>query len=274
MPWVFRGLRNGVVTTPYPTRPDAYADGGVLAVARPRCGARWELGLDRLCPTGAIAGTGPRVRLDQGRCIGCGACVAERADLFGWDTGSETASLHREALVVPSLPETEDALAAVRAALARRTRALARSVHIRHIDVGSDGADEWEVLALLNPVYDVHRLGVFFTASPRHADLLLLTGTGTHGMRAPLTRTLEAMPRPVVTIAAGTDAISGGLVAPSYATARGVQEMLTVDVWVPGSPPSPFSLLHAILLASGRLPSRLARHAPGADARPLTGSAT
>jgi Ni,Fe-hydrogenase III small subunit len=131
---------------------------------------------------------------------------------------------------------------------------LRRSVHVRHVDAGSDGADEWEVLALLNPVYDVQRLGIFFTASPRHADVLLVTGAGAHGMALPLQRTLKAMPRPVVVIAAGVDAVSGGLVAPAYGVAGGVGDLVAVDVWVPGSPPSPFSLLHALLLVMDRVP--------------------
>ena len=72
-------------------------------------------------------------------------------------------------------------------------------------------------------------------------------------MARPLQRTLEATPRPVVVIAAGVDAISGGLIAPGYAVARGIGGLIDVDIWVPGSPPSPFSLLHALLLAMGRL---------------------
>jgi Ni,Fe-hydrogenase III small subunit len=100
----------------------------------------------------------------------------------------------------------------------------------------------------------VHRLGIFFTASPRHADLLLLTGAGAHGMATAVRETREQMPDPVVVIAAGTDAASGGLIHPSYAVTDGVRRLVDVDVWVPGSPPSPFSLLHGILLALDRLP--------------------
>ncbi|MBN9743300.1 NADH:ubiquinone oxidoreductase [Amycolatopsis sp. A1MSW2902] len=251
MPWVLRGLRDGIVTTGYPRRPDA---DDVRSLARPLASARWEPGLDELCPTGAIRPWQHRVRLDQGGCIGCGACVRTRPDLFEWQEGIDDAWLTRDGLVVPELPETDPDLDRVRTALARRTRALRRSVHLRHVDAGSDGADEWEIQALLNPVYDVHRLGIFFTASPRHADILLVTGAGAHGMTAPLARTLDAMPRPVVVIAAGTDAVSGGLTSPSYAVSGGIGELLPVDVWVPGSPPSPFRLLHAILLATGRLP--------------------
>jgi Ni,Fe-hydrogenase III small subunit/ferredoxin len=191
--------------------------------------------------------------VDTGRCILCGRCVRAHPELFGWSADSQTARLHRQALIVPELPETAAAVEQLRRRLTARVRLLRRSVHVRHVDAGSDGSEEWEILALLNPVYDVHRLGIFFTASPRHADVLLVTGAGSHGMREPLRRTLDAMPRPVVVIAAGTDAISGGLVTPSYAVAGGIGELLDVDVWVPGSPPSPFSLLHGLLLAMGRL---------------------
>jgi Ni,Fe-hydrogenase III small subunit/ferredoxin len=252
--WALRGLRNGVVTTRWPRRADAYADGlrGPARVLDPApAGAA---SLPGLCPTGAISHPpGQGIRLDQGRCILCGQCVAARPDVFAWSQGPGVAALGRAALVTPQAGEDEEDLARLRADLRRRTRALGRSVHIRHVDAGSDGSEEWEILALLNPVYDVHRLGIFFTASPRHADVLLVTGAGAHGMAAPLRRTYEAMPDPKVVIAAGTDAVSGGLVSPSYATQGGVGDVVPVDVWVPGSPPSPFQLLHGLLLGLGRL---------------------
>jgi Ni,Fe-hydrogenase III small subunit len=253
--WVLRGLRNGVLTTRWPRRRDACADelrGPARVVAQPSCGGA---GLPELCPAGAISySAGEGLRLDQGRCILCGRCVTERPDLFAWSRGPAVASLPRTALVTPRVSETDSQLARLRADLRQRTRALGRSVHLRHVDAGSDGSEEWEVLALLNPVYDVHRLGIFFTASPRHADVLLVTGAGANGMTAPLRRTYDAMPDPKVVIAAGTDAVSGGLVSPSYATQGGVGAVVPVDVWVPGSPPSPFQLLHALLLGLGRLP--------------------
>jgi Ni,Fe-hydrogenase III small subunit/ferredoxin len=251
MPWVFRGLRDGVLTTGYPRRPDPYADTfrGAVTVLDPAGAA------DDLCPTGAITrDDAGRVAVDRGRCVLCGRCVRERPDVFGWAAGSEWARLTRPALVVPDHDEDDRALAEVRAELGRRVRRLRRSVHLRHVDAGSDGADEWEIAALLNPVYDVHRLGIFFTATPRHADILLVTGAGARGMAGPLARTLDAVPRPVVVIAVGTDAISGGLVAPSYATSDGVGDQVPVDVWVPGAPASPFAILHGILLALDRVP--------------------
>jgi Ni,Fe-hydrogenase III small subunit/ferredoxin len=252
--WVLRGLRNGVLTTRWPRRADAYAGGlrGPARVLDPAPGG--ADGLPGLCPTGAISySPGEGTVLDQGRCIQCGRCVAARPDAFAWSRGPAVASLARAELVTPQASESAEELARVRADLRLRTRALGCSVHIRHVDAGSDGSEEWEVLALLNPVYDVHRLGIFFTASPRHADVLLVTGAGAHGMTAPLRRTYDAMPDPKVVIAAGTDAVSGGLVSPSYATLGGVGGVVPVDVWAPGAPPSPFQLLHALLLGLGRL---------------------
>ena len=255
MAWVLRGLRDGVLTTSYPRRPDSYLD-SARAVALPVPGARGGADVPGLCPTAAISryadGT---LRVDRGRCIACGLCTGTRPDLFGWAGSASAVAAERNALVVPELPGTDEQVLAARAELHRRTRRLRRSVHVRHVDAGSDGADEWEVLALLNPVYDVHRLGIFFTASPRHADVLLVTGAGAHGMAAPLRRTLDAMPRPTVVIAAGTDAISGGLVAPAYAVAGGIGGLVPVDVWVAGSPPNPFSLLVGLLMAVDRLPA-------------------
>jgi Ni,Fe-hydrogenase III small subunit/ferredoxin len=293
--WVLRGLRDGVVTTRWPARPDQYAhswhgpatvlpesaapvnpemSGAGGATTFPdisaidgtpaRVDAASGLAdVEALCPTGAIeAGGGPgvgKLSVDQGRCILCGRCIAARPDLFAWSTGATgaaAAALTRQALVVPGEPETDEAVAAVRAALAARTAALRRSVHVRHVDAGSDGSEEWEIQALLGPVYDVHRLGVFFTASPRHADVLLVTGAGTAGMTGPLRTTYDGMPDPKVVIAVGTDAVSGGLLSDRL---TGVDGAVPVDVWVPGSPPSPFSILNALLIATGKLTAGVRR---------------
>ncbi len=252
MAWLLRGLRQGVVTSRYPRRSDVYGRGYMAAIAvlhaPDKSSADDELAA--LCPTGAILADG-RLRVDRGRCILCGRCVEARPDLFAFDGSPEVGRIGRRALLVPD--EDEEAVEEVRAELAKRTRFLRRSIHVRHVDAGSDGSEEWEVAALTNPVYDVQRLGIFFTATPRHADLLLVTGVGTAGMAGPLRLTYEAMPFPKVVLAAGTDAISGGLLHSSYAGADGIGSVVPVDVWVPGSPPSPFSLLHGILVAVGFL---------------------
>jgi len=253
--WPLRGLRDGVVTTRWPARPDEYADAwrGPVTV---RDGGTAPPGAADVCPTGAIDVNGGRARVDQGKCILCGRCVAARPDVFAWSvgaTGQQQAGLTRQALVVPQLPETDAEIAAVRARLAERTAALRRSVHVRHVDAGSDGSEEWEIQALLGPVYDIHRLGIFFTASPRHADVLLVTGAGSVGMTGPLRVTYDGMPEPKVVIAAGTDAVSGGLIAGGAMVSGGVGGSVPVDVWLPGSPPSPFGVLNALLIATGKL---------------------
>ena len=261
--WVLRGLRDGIVTTRWPGRPDEYADywqgpATTLPIARALEAGTPELAdVEALCPTGAIDVNGwspaGELSVDQGRCILCGRCVAARPDLFAWSegaTGAAAAALVRQALVVPQSHETEEEVAAARAALAARTAALRRSVHVRHVDAGSDGSEEWEIQALLGPVYDIQRLGVFFTASPRHADVLLVTGAGTVGMTGPLRVTYEGMPDPKVVIAVGTDAVSGGLLGDRL---TGAASVIPVDVWVPGSPPSPFAILNALLIATGKL---------------------
>jgi Ni,Fe-hydrogenase III small subunit/ferredoxin len=252
-PWVLRGLRDGVVTTKWPAKPDEYASSwrGPAVVSQ---SGQLAGDLAAICPTGAIsAGPDQTVRLDQGRCVLCGRCVAARPEIFAWSAGAEVAALTRGGLIGPATPETDEELAEVRAELARRTATLRRSVHLRHVDAGSDGAEEQEIAALLNPVYDIHRLGIFFTASPRHADVLLVTGAGATGMAEPLRETYAGMPEPKIVIAVGTDAVSGGMLAGSPVTSGGVGELVPVDVWVPGSPPPPFSILHALLLAIGKL---------------------
>jgi Ni,Fe-hydrogenase III small subunit/ferredoxin len=253
--WPLRGLRDGVVTTRWPGRADDYADAwrGPVTV---RPGITEATVPADACPTGAIDVTGGQVRVDQGKCILCGRCVAAQPDVFAWSvgaTGEPAAGLSRQALVVPVRPGTDAEIAAVRGRLAERTAALRRSVHIRHVDAGSDGSEEWEIQALLGPVYDIHRLGIFFTASPRHADVLLVTGAGSAGMAGALRIAYDGTPDPKVVIATGTDAVSGGLIAGSEMVHGGIGGEVPVDVWLPGSPPSPFGILNALLLATGKL---------------------
>jgi Ni,Fe-hydrogenase III small subunit/ferredoxin len=255
--WILRGLSQGRITTSYPRRAEHAPPGyrGPIEVLEQRSKAPSELAA--LCPTGAIAVDGAgRLSVDRGRCILCGACVQAAPDRFAFASRYETAARSRSVLIVPDGAEGE--VEPPSRTLAEQARALGRSIHVRHIDCGSDGAEEWEIQALWNPYYDIQRLGFFLTAAPRHADILLVTGPVTRAMREPLERTWEVMPAPKALIAVGTDACSAGLSAPGALTAGGVDAVLAVDVYVPGSPPSPIAIMHALLLATGRLPVEVA----------------
>jgi Ni,Fe-hydrogenase III small subunit len=150
------------------------------------------------------------------------------------------------------LPRGQQAfMAPGRRPLAEQAGGLRRSIHVRHIDCGSDGAEEWEIQALWNPYYDIQRLGFFLTAAPRHADVLLVTGPVTAAMREPLLRTWEVMPEPKALVAVGSEACSQGLCGADELTAGGVANVLAVDVYVPGSPPTPIAILNGLMLATG-----------------------
>ena len=213
--WVIHGLRRGRVTS---DAPPVFGFHGRVDVLDAE-GASTDLEAAWTCPTGAITvGEDGRVALDRRRCILCGDCVRLHPDRFAFSAEQEVA------------------------------RPAWRSIHVRHVDAGSDGAEEWEIQALTNPYYDVQRFGIYFTASPRHADILLVTGGVTEPMRGPLLRTWEVMPGRKAVVAVGTDACSGGL-----SGLAGVDSVLDVDVYVPGSPPSPIAILHGLLLATGVL---------------------
>jgi Ni,Fe-hydrogenase III small subunit len=150
--------------------------------------------------------------------------------------------------------EAAEPVEAAEAAELRRTvqRLLGRSLHVRHLDVGSCNGCDWEIAALLNPYHDIQRLGIDFVASPRHADLLLVTGIMTRNLEDAARRTYEEMPEPRLVVAVGACAISGGVFAGSYAGRDGIGAILPVDVFVPGCPPRPEALIHGLLLAVGR----------------------
>ncbi|MDZ4737573.1 MAG: NADH-quinone oxidoreductase subunit NuoB [Rhodospirillaceae bacterium] len=147
----------------------------------------------------------------------------------------------------PPLPEGA-AIAEVGASLAERARRrLGRSLSIREVDAGSCNGCELEIHALNNAYYDLERFGLRFVASPRHADLLLVTGPVTKNMRAALEFTWQAMPDPKWVVAVGDCGRDGGCFAGSYAVGGGVAAVLPVDLHIPGCPPPPVEILKGLL---------------------------
>ncbi len=122
-----------------------------------------------------------------------------------------------------------------------------RSLAIRELDTGSDNAAEIEINNLTNPYYDIERFGITFVASPRHADVLLVTGAVTHNMAIAARKTYDAMPAPRYVVAIGDDACNGGIFAGTYAVLGGVDKILPVDVKIAGNPPTPAEILAGLL---------------------------
>ena len=279
-----QSLKTGVVTTSYPATPAE-----VSAQARGRPEFDWAALKDArpaaaVCPTGAIAveeAAGQRrVEFDLGRCVFCGLCAevdrairmtntcecaaAGRADLVTGATYSLNLDGTQAQMVGPptvagkaaGMGTGENAsLEALGHALKARTeKLLGRSLHIREVDAGSCNGCEIEIVGLNSPVYDAERFGVHFVASPRHADMLLVTGPVTRNMELALKKTYDAMPGPRLVVAVGACGCSGGIFGVNYATRGAVDAVIPVDVYIPGCPPNPHALLHGILMAIGQLP--------------------
>lgn len=157
-------------------------------------------------------------------------------------------SLFRQPLTEQA-PRPDDAALAELAAMVGRTarRRLGRSLSIREVDAGSCNGCELEIHALSNAYYDVERFGIRFVASPRHADVLLVTGPVTNNMREALERTYRATPDPKWVVAAGDCARDGGCFAGSYAVVGGVSAVVPVDLHIPGCPPSPMAILRGLI---------------------------
>ena len=134
---------------------------------------------------------------------------------------------------------------------------LGRSLHVRHLDAGSCNACDFEMGAMSNPVYDLHRFGVHFDASPRHADLLMVTGVVTRNLEEALRKSYEAMPEPKLVLACGACAAGGNTYGESYAVVGAADKVVPVDLYVPGCPPRPSAMIAALLAAADMLSERL-----------------
>lgn len=258
--WTLFGLTRGSATTPWTGAGDEAGQEGFLGMPHfdpDKCQTNCRACVDSCLP-GAISLLGPDhdrgVAVDYGRCVACQLCVETcPTGAFtasgDWAFGSRTRTQ-----LVRANAETD----APQATLQREIRRVfGRSLHIRHVDAGSCNGCESELQALNNPYYNLHRFGIFFTASPRFADLLLVTGPVTYAMRGPLLETFTAMPEPRFVLAAGTCAVSGGTNGGGYACGNGLDGLLPVDLYLPGCPPNPPALIHALLMLLQRMPQRV-----------------
>jgi Ni,Fe-hydrogenase III small subunit/ferredoxin len=252
--WTLIGLTKGKATTGWPRHG---SDGQEGLLGMPRYNAELcEAGCGKcaeVCPTEAIKARPGEVGLDvdYGRCVVCQLCT-EACPTGAMATSSDWA------FGVRRREDLRWAAAAAEAAPSRGSErnGFRRSLHIRHVDAGSCNGCESELQALNNPFYNLHRLGIFFTPSPRFADLLLVTGPVTRAMEAPLRATYEGMPQPRWVMAVGTCAVSGGIAEGGYACGHGLEGFLPVDVYLPGCPPNPAAIIEALLMFLDRAPQR------------------
>ena len=234
--WFWHGLRRGVQSTRYPGSAEA-APG--ISPGRP-VNTEFDSAdqahfAAAICPAGAIVAEGRMALVDQGRCVDCQRCHLDLSPPMTWEAGYEWTRLPGQQTECASLPS-----------------AFSRSMHVMVVDTGDCGACLHEVKQLNNPLYNMHRLGFFFTATPRAADLLLIVGPVSENMRGPLLKTWEAMPTTRRAIAVGSCAISGGVFGRSFICAGGAAAVLPVDFEVPGNPPPPLAILHGLLAVAGR----------------------
>ncbi len=276
-------IKAGVLTEPRPF--DLRPPFGFPVIDFNRCTLCDECA--RACPTGAIhsQAAGPAQRtlsLSYASCIQCRACVdacPENAVSAGRDVEvaaftrqqlQQTASFDVDAatgacrfrqMEVQPGPSLEESAAALRDRIQGR---LGRSLHVRQVDAGSCNGCELEIAATTNPLFDLERFGVHFVASPRHADVLLVTGPVTRNMEIALRRTYEATPEPRVVVAVGACGCSGGIFGEGgYAALGAVDRVLPVDVYVPGCPPRPQAILNSLLVAAGVRAARSRPDSPG-----------
>src|SRR5438552_6322024 len=243
-------LKQGHRTIPYPaqepTLPDRFR--GLPVVDPSKCpdGCR---ACAEACPTNAIAVTGAGVRLDLGRCLFCTDCVEacpEGAIRYSQDY--RLATRQRDDLILEG-----QTLQLAEALEAKSRRLFGRSLKLRQVSAAGCNACEADLNVLGTVVFDLGRFGIQFVASPRHADGIVVTGPVSENMRSALLDTYAAVPTPKIVIAVGACAISGGPYVDHPEVHNGCGGLLPVDLYIPGCPPHPLTLLDGLLRLLGRL---------------------
>jgi Ni,Fe-hydrogenase III small subunit/NAD-dependent dihydropyrimidine dehydrogenase PreA subunit len=229
-----------------PSLPDRFR--GLPRLDPARCDAACAECIEA-CPTDALAKHGAGIRLDLGRCLFCVECVeACPTGAIAYGREHRMATRTREDLML------DGGALRLATALGHETRRLfGRSLKLRQVSAGGCNGCEAEVNVLNTVVFDLGRFGIQFVASPRHADGLLITGPVTRHMRLALRKTYDAVPAPKLVIAVGACAISGGPFVDHPEVHNGADAVVPVDLYVPGCPPHPLTILDALLRLLGRV---------------------
>lgn len=214
------------------------------------CSAETAAVCAKACPVQAFMVTNDEkgYAVDYKRCIFCGHCVEACMKA----AAGESELHHVSEDVMPVLLENAQQVTAEVI-----HQKLGRSLHARHLDAGSCNACDFEMGAMSNPIYDLHRYGVHFDASPRHADVLMITGVVTRNLETALRKAYECMPEPKLVIACGACAAGGNTYGSSYAIVGAADKVVPVDIFVPGCPPRPTAMIAALLTAADMLSERL-----------------
>lgn len=245
----------GLSTTTWPGEPAVFAPAfrGAPDLRSEACESGCQACVE-VCPTQALTTggeTGGGLTLDLGRCVFCPACTdACPTGALSLTPDHRLAATEREALRRTGAPARR-----AQALSDGLRRILGRALRLRQVSAGGCSGCEAELVATGNVIFDLSRMGVEFVASPRHADALLVTGPVTRAMEHALRATYEAMAAPRLVVAVGACAISGGAFRGAPEVADGVTELLPVDLFIPGCPPHPLTVLDGLLRLLGRLPA-------------------
>jgi Ni,Fe-hydrogenase III small subunit len=197
-----------------------------------------------ICPVGAIASN--PVRLDMGKCTFCGECAIAFPEKIRFTNHHKISTNIREKLVVTENDFIEITVDPDKIRTEIRT-VFGRSLKLRQVSAGGDNSCEWELGASGNPNFDMGRFGIEFVASPRHADGIVITGPIAENMAEALQICYDSVPSPKIIILCGTDAISGGIFEDSPALSRSFIQNHHIDLYIPGNPPHPLTIVNGIL---------------------------